>query len=380
MRIVVDTRYVNDRFPGIGRYASELARALASLGGDDELLLLHNPFLRDSSHDLTSADLPPRCRLVPCPVPRFLPAELLRLPGVVRGLGPDLFHSPFHLAPLGLGCPVVITVFDLIPLDRRMRWLDRLVFRTAIRLASAGAAAVLTASHTVARDLGRRHPALALRVHVAPLAAGSRFRPPPADAVAALRHRLGLPRRYVLHLGSHLPHKRVDLLVEAWAHLGRGDRSGRSRTATLVLAGPEGPETPSLRATVERLGLAGAVRFIGPVAEDDLPCLYGGAEACVLPSDAEGFGLPVLEAMACGTPVIISAIDVLEELVGAAAIRFEPGDAEALAAAVARVLEDPAAGRRLSELGLLRARDYSWEATARATRRAYREAARGDPA
>ena len=187
--------------------------------------------------------------------------------------------------------------------------------------------------------------------------------PASPPAVAEIQARLELPTQFFLFLGALEPRKNVPTLVRA---LGQLWASGDAR-ARLVIAGAEGWRNEEVRREVHRLGLEDAVRFVGYVAPQDLSALYGAATAFVYPSLFEGFGLPPLEAMACGTPVVTSNISSLPEVVGDAALLINPRSASDLAAALRRLLDDDELRLRLRAAGPRRAALFSWEHMARAT-------------
>jgi glycosyltransferase involved in cell wall biosynthesis len=206
-------------------------------------------------------------------------------------------------------------------------------------------------------------------VHVVHEAAAPHFAPPPTAEIARIRARYGLDGRYVLFVGLLEPKKNLAGLVEAVARCRAGGGWG---AAHLAVAGDSG-WGDDLAAAVSRLGLAETVRFLGAVADGDLPALYAGADVFVFPSLWEGFGLPVLEAMAAGAPVVASRRGALPEVAGDAALLVEP-EAAALADALGRVLGDARLRERLREAGLARARGFSWERAAAETLAVYRAA------
>ena len=375
LRIVVDGRYIQDGFPGIGRYAYHLIRALGGLVPDDTLLVLHTPGAPNSRYDVAALGRLPGIRLVATRTARRFPAEQLLLPLVVRRLGADLFHAPFYLKPLALPCPSVVTVHDLIPL-RYPRATDgpaaRLFFRLSTRVACRTSRAVLVPSEWTRRDVATHVGLAPGRLHVVPLAADrDRFRPQSPAAVAAVRRRHGLPTRYVVAVGSNEPHKNLRGLLAAWAEVARA-----APDVALVLAGRESPYLPSRRALVDAGPCAAGVVVLGDVPDAELPALYAGAACYVHPALAEGFGLTVLEAMACGTAVVCSRDGALPEVAGDAAVLADPTDAGELAAAIRSVLDDASLRSDLGRRGVERSARFSWEATARATRDVYRSAAR----
>jgi glycosyltransferase involved in cell wall biosynthesis len=175
-----------------------------------------------------------------------------------------------------------------------------------------------------------------------------------------------LPTRYVLYFGSNKPHKNVPRLVEAFAR-----KEIRDHGIELVIAGHWDERYPEAKHATERLGLQDAVRFVGPVKDADLPALYGGAELFVFPSEYEGFGLPVLEAMACSAPVVCGNRSSLPEVAGDAALLCDPQDVVALARTIEQALTDRDLRATLQQRGLARAAQFSWEQTAQQTRQIY---------
>jgi alpha-1,3-rhamnosyl/mannosyltransferase len=186
----------------------------------------------------------------------------------------------------------------------------------------------------------------------------------------AVRRKYGLPEYFVLYLGSNKPHKNLGRLVEAWAQF----RNSKFEIRSLVVAGHWDSRYPQAQQKATELGLGEAVRFLGDVSEADLPALYNLATVFAFPSLYEGFGLPPLEAMACGTPVVCANTSSLPEVVGDAALLFDPLDVPALAAALAQALSDADLRTALHARGLARARLFSWERTARETLAVYRQA------
>jgi alpha-1,3-rhamnosyl/mannosyltransferase len=201
---------------------------------------------------------------------------------------------------------------------------------------------------------------------VVPLAPDARFVPPSRSAVDAVRQKYQLPAEYVLYLGSNKPHKNLTMLVRGLAQA----QVAKSKSA-LVIAGPWDARYPEARAIAEES--SARIYFVGAVEDADLPALYAGATLFVFPSLYEGFGLPPLEAMACGTPVVCSNTSSLPEVVGEAALTVNPRDATEIANAITHVLDDAGLRDRLRERGLARAAQFSWEHTARETLQVYRD-------
>jgi glycosyltransferase involved in cell wall biosynthesis len=372
MRIGLDARYVYDHFPGIGRYIANLAAALAELEHGHQLVLITNPALPSTRHDIASLRRFACVELASTTARPFSLGEQLALPRLARQLRLDLLHSPYYIKPyLGLPCPSLVTIYDLLglrfpdTLSRQGRLLYRLMMGLAVRSSSS----IITISNSARDDLHFSYGLPRERITVTPLAAERAFRPQPAEAVAALRAKYGLPERYVLYLGSNKPHKNLERLVRAWERL----VSESQPEATLLIAGHYDPRYPQARAMVAERGLEASVRFMPNVAEAELPALYSGALIFVFPSYYEGFGLPPLEAMACGAPVLCAYASSLPEVVGNAALTVDPYSFIEIAEGLRKLLGNPPLRRRLSEQGLARARSFSWRRTAMATLKAYEE-------
>ena len=371
MRVALDGRAIHDHFPGIGRYAYNLALALARTQPDLELAVLHDPRQPNTRYPLAALQAYPNVRLVPVSAPTFAPAEQWRVPQTVRTSAAHVYHSPYYIMPYRPGVPTVVTVHDLIPLvptarySRRARWL----FAVTVRLALRAAQRVITVSSASASDLTHRLGVPAGKIATIPEAADPAFVPQPAAQVAAVRTRLGLPERYVLYVGSNKPHKNLERLVSTYLTLGSAP--------PLIVTGHWEARYPAAREIVQRADAEARVRFLRPVAAEDLPALYTGATLFVFPSLYEGFGLPPLEALACGAPVACSRAASLPEVVGDAALLFDPLNPTEIAATLRRALGDEALLADLRRRGLARAAHYSWDQTAAQTAAVYRAVAEG---
>jgi glycosyltransferase involved in cell wall biosynthesis len=377
LRVAIDGRYIQDRFPGIGRYTYNLIRALQAAAPEDEFLVLHDASAPSTHHDMAALAALPRVRVIDCAASPLALSSQWRLVPTLRRLAPDIFHTPHVVKPWSLPRRSVTTVHDLIPLthpDSLPSRLQRLLFRQALRLTCWTSAAIIVPSEASRRDLVRRLSVPADRIHLVPHGVGERFQPQPAAEIARVRREYGLPARYVLQIGGNKPHKNLPRLVEAWADGdGRGPTHGDPAQAGLVLAGRQDPRFAEAHSRVRARGLRGSVLFIGEVAERDLPALYSGAELFVYPSLGEGFGLPVVEAMACGTPVVCSDVPALSEVAGHAAVLVNPTDVPGLGRAIRRLLGADRLREQLRQRGLARAQAFPWSTTAAGTCRVYRE-------
>lgn len=377
---ILDARTATAHFPGIGRYVRNLAPALAAhLTGEERLSVLWNPA------DPTAWDPSPLATAgvtpIPAPVSPFALRQQWTLPRLLRGLRPRaLYHSTYYLMPYRPSLPTVLTVYDLIPLlfPETVSWRARLFFRVATGLALRAADHVIAISRASRRDLLTHFPIHPTRVTAIPLAVEPRFHPRPPEEVQGLCARYGLPEDYLLYLGINKPHKNLVRLIRAYARLAGIRSAAGLATPPLVIAGAWDPRYPEPRQEVHARGLEDTVRFLGPVADADLPALYTGCTAFVFPSLYEGFGLPVLEAMACGAAVICSDRSSLPEVAGDAALLVDPTREEALTAAMDRVLREPGLAEALRARGRMRARSFTWERTAQETLAVYRDRVKRD--
>ena len=289
-------------------------------------------------------------------------AEAILLPVVADRRKVDLLHCPANFAPLTGRVPRIVTVHDL--LHRHYPELVAPGLRQGVRLLVDGGAKratrILADSHATADDIERYLGIGADRVDVVPLGAGTHRTRPVGNPLTALGLR---ERQFVLSVGNPRPHKNLERLVEAVATISRG------RRPMLVLTG-DGLET-RLGPMIDRLGVSEDVRLVGWVDEGTLEGLYASCSAYIHPSLFEGFGLPVLEAMQRGTPVACSAIPVLREVAGEAALYFDPMSPSSIGAAISQLCESATRRRELSQLGLDRAATFTWERTAELTVAAY---------
>jgi len=363
MRVVLDGRVAIDHFPGVGRVAVSLAEALLRVAPALDLVVLEDTTAPPASRKAIAA---PRVGIA---ASVFAASQQWRVPACLRALRPDLYHSLFYLMPYRPGVPTVFTCHDLIPLKRPdlfPPW-KRAGYDVGHRLAIAASRAVLAVSETTADDIRARYRIAPDRLRVVPLGVGPEFAPPAPSERARVRAAFDLHEGYFLFVGSNRPHKNLPRLVAAFA---RARAAEGPDFPPLVVAGPFSERHPEARIEAERLP-PGSVRFLGPVPGPDLPALYGGAVAFAFPSEIEGFGLPVLEAMASGAPTITSDGSALAEVAGDAALLVPPGDVDAIAAALRTVWRDAELRATLRTRGLARVAAFTWERAARDTLAAY---------
>jgi len=382
IKIGIDGRYIQDHFPGIGRYTYNLVRALRDMEGEFGYVLFIDERTSNSRYDLAAL----RCnnvQLLSLSASTFSLAEQVVLPFAVKQAGIALFHSPYYVKPYLLPCPSVVTIHDASPARYPASLPSakaRAAFWLTANLAVRTSKKVLAPSRFAEDDLVKFFQVPRAKVAVTYYAADERFQPGLAGTPQAevVRRRYGLPSRYVLYLGTNKPLKNLVRLVDAFGEVTRRfhDNAGSpapGNMPVLVLAGQEDPRYPEARQRVAQLSLAEWVRFVGDIAEEDQPYVYAMADLFVFPSLAEGFGLPPLEAMACGTAVVCSKAASLPEVVGDAALSFDPLNVEDIGQAIWTALSDENLRRVLSEKGQFRARQFSWQRTAEQTANVYRQ-------
>jgi glycosyltransferase involved in cell wall biosynthesis len=314
--------------------------------------------------------------------------EQVSFPRACRRQGVELAHVPYFASPLFPTTPTVVTVHDLIPMllpAYRGSMLVRL-YTLLVAIAAKRADMVLTDSQASKWDIVHLLDIPSERVRVIYLAADDIYQPVLNEhRRAETRRKYGLPESYLLYLGGFDQRKNVPTLLKAFAQLAKDSRIRDSRVS-LVVAGrlpdygldlaiqaKRSGFFPDPRPIVQELGIEERVIFTGWVPEEDKPALYSEARALVFPSLYEGFGLPPLEALACGTPVIAFNRGSLPEIVGDGGLLLEPGDVEGLAAAMEKLLNDDTLWGDLREKGLAQAARFSWEKTARETLAVYQE-------
>jgi glycosyltransferase involved in cell wall biosynthesis len=295
-------------------------------------------------------------------------------PSACRALRADLAHVPHWAPPLVSPVPVVVTVHDIIPLllpEYRGGPLARL-YTALVAAATPGAALILADSNASRNDILKQFGLPDERVRTVYLAADARYTPKHDwREDDAIRAKYDLPEAYVLHLGGFDARKNVRALLSAWTWAA----GSVGESYPLVLGGalpkPDGRLFEDYRALAEELAITDTVKFIGAVAEADKPAVYRGAAAFVYPSRYEGFGLPPLEAMACGVPVVTTDAGSIGEVVGEAAFLIDPQDTRKFGAGIITCLVEPSVYDHLKARGLERAKMFTWEKTARETVAAY---------
>lgn len=377
MRIGIDGRYIQDQYHGIGRYLYETAYHLAATYPDCEFVIFYNPTNRNSRFNLERLWSRSNVRMVEINLPLFLPQQQLLWPFWLRKEQIDCFHTPYFDGPWFAPCPVFVTIHDLI-FDRFPSYIpDKrlgLVYRLLTRMGLWRATGVITISEATKADLLELYKVAPNKIWVTPEAAAPAFHPVDYETKEEVRKRYQLPAKFILTLGTMRPQKNVSTLLRAFAKI--LDQTD----AQLVLAGQIDPRWPdAITPLIGELGLQNRIVQPGHIDEVDLPALYSLADVFAFPSIIEGFGLPPLEAMSCGTPVVASNRSSLPEVVGEAGLLVDPLDAEALARALLQVVENPGCRRVLATKSLERAACFNWRRTAQLTMQAYQASYQPDP-
>ncbi len=367
MRIGIDARLVYYHQAGIGQYILRLSQALAQIDREDQFTIFKSR--KDKTHIVDQANFKNEQLWTPSHH-RF---ERLAMSLELTPFSLDVLHSPDFIPPSRTRCPSVITMHDLaFLLYPRFLTRESARYYGQVDLAARQADHIIAVSESTKRDTVRFLGVPEDKITVIYEAAHPLFTPVTNnETLSRVRERYQLPQDFILFVSTVEPRKNLPTLLRAFRRL----RDNYKSEAVLAVAGNRGWLFEEVDQVVSELNLGDAVRFLGGVPNEELVYLYNAAKLFVLPSFYEGFGLPPLEAMACGTPVIVSNVSSLPEVVGDAGILISPEDIEGLTVAMWRVLTDEKMRRELREKGLKRARVFSWERAARETLAVYRQVA-----
>ena len=366
MKIALDATVVHGRKSGVGYYCQELLRSLVSLEEDDDYFVF--------SHRSLSANLVEPGERVRFASDRFFPVRAFYLhallPGLLEREQPDLVHYTNFLAPIRDSHPYVVTVHDMsLERLRTLHHIGKRVYtRRLVPHVAERARLIVTNSEFSKWDIVRFLGIPESKIRVTPLGVAPEFRPTQGTEGDRVRRRYGLDRSYFLYVGNIEPRKNLRRLIEAFASIPNTEH-------VLAIVGNPSFRGSEPRKLVGSLGLGERVRFLGYVPRADLPAILGGTTAFVYPSLLEGFGLPVLEAMACGRPVITSGNSGPAEVAADAALLIDPLRVDSIADAMNAVIEDDTLRSDLERRSLDRAARFSWRQTAERTREVYLEAA-----
>ena len=375
MRVAIDLQPACRERSGVGQYAWYLARHLPALSPSDSFVGLAFGRPRGGLERLRAPNLRViRRGLIPARAVSFL-WKTVNWPPADLFTGPvDLFHFPSFVARPLRSAAAVVTIHDLVYArmpecaePRNAAFLNARIPRTLERVRL-----VLVDSEFTARELEAVYGYPRERIRVTHLGVDDCFFPLPEAEADLARRRHGLPRDFILCVATIEPRKNIGALIEAYRLL----RGGGGEVPKLVLVGGDGwrGETAMVERAISSPGLKGAVMRLRHTGHDELPAIYSAARLFVFPALYEGFGLPPLEAMACGVPVVCSDAASLPEVVGDAAILVPPRDPARMAGAMRRLLDDEPLRQALAGKGLERAKRFTWAGTARATLAAYRDA------
>jgi glycosyltransferase involved in cell wall biosynthesis len=377
LHIAIDATAIPRQMAGAGVYTYEIIRAVAAENTQHSIIVFTRAGLFE---DLASERKIHQVVVEPPWRGARLTWEQTVLPTMLRRLRIDVLHSPHHHTPVlsralfGAHTKRVVTVHDLtfILIPERYPIARRLFMEGVTRASARTADAVITPSQTVRRQVIDRLGLRPERVVAIPEAASSSYRKPPRMQVDEVLTRYGVPEPYILSVGSLEPGKNRTRLLRAFSEL-----RGRGIECSLVIVGQPAWKYEGDYDLVHKLGLGGYVHFLGYVPDIDMPPLYTGASVFAFPSLFEGFGLPVLEAMACGAPVVTSNVSATAEIGADATLLIDPYDTGAITSALESVLTNEALRRDLRERGLRRAAQFSWERAARETLLVYELTAAG---
>ena len=368
MRIGIDARKLHDY--GIGTYIRNLLRELARLDQTTDFVLLCRPDDVNAIRTL-GENFRPVIELAG----NYSIAEQLKVPLALKREGVTLFHAPHYVLPPLVRCRSVVTIHDCIHLMFPQYLPNRAALayaRTSMAMAARRATRVLTVSESSKTDIMRFFGTDPAKVDVIYNAYDERFGAEPLEEeVVRVRERYQLNDEFVLYAGNVKPHKNLERLIDAF-HIVRSRGLDHLK---LVMIGDDISKYAALRRAVHRYQLHKYVRFLGYLPEETLAVMYRLAGVFVFPSLYEGFGLPPLEAMASGTPVVTSNVSSLPEVAGDAAELVDPYDPHAIADGIYRVLTDVELRRDLRRRGLARAHQFSWETSVRRVREIYGEVA-----
>ncbi len=367
MRIGLDGIPLTDLKTGIGAYTFELACALA-LGSPTDDFELISPF--PYSTLIASDSKPLNLRLIHSKSNVFTRRWwAIGLPAYLRRTDLSLFHGTNFEVPLWRNCPTVVTIHDLSRLllpKVHEAWAARRA-RFSVPFMARLATAIITPSQSIRREVCERLGIVPDKVVAIPHGPRRCFRPLPLNQTTEIRQRLGIGDDFLLAVGTIEPRKNLLTLVRAFEEI----LHTTSLRPQLVIAGREGWLTDELFAHIKKAELGDRLRLTGYLSDEDLCALYSSCRAFIYPSIYEGFGLPPLEAMACGAPVITSSIPSLVEITGGAARLVSPTDVQALGRTIVGLLTDENEREKLSAAGQKRAAEFSWDRTARLTRDVY---------
>jgi glycosyltransferase involved in cell wall biosynthesis len=369
-RIGLDATALPPQPAGAGNYTINLIRSLAVLDTDFEFTI----FSYQSGSELIKTDNNMSLNWVILPdksPPRRLVWEQTGLPGLVQKTALDLLHSPHYTRPVALGCASVVTFHDMtfFLYPRYHTLFKRLYFPFAMRNSARSADALIAVSENTKKDILQHLNVPDSKIHVVYHGVDERFSPLyDKEQLNSISLKYNLPEDFILYVGVVEPRKNLIALLNAFRNLNKTNKNLR-----LVIVGQTGWGYDKVMELVETPELKGTVLLTGYIPPDELPAIYNLAKIFVYPSIYEGFGLPVLEALACGTPTITTSVSALPEIIGDAGVLVPPDNDQALLDAMQTLLENDSEQNRLSKKGVQRAAFFTWERAARETCKVYQQ-------
>lgn len=366
MRIGIDARSLH--YEGVGRYIRELIKHLARIDSHNEYIV----------YFLSEASLKEDCIRQPNFHNAILPVSIYNLhkqPYLYYRLlrdNLDMFHATDHwIVPFAAPCPIVITVHDILTknVKKRLSYKVRVYGDLITRIALVRSNRILTISDFTKQEIINLYPTAEKKISVVYNGVGHEFTRKSELETARIKKKYQLTKRYLLYVGSLKAHKNIPKLIESFSQL---PPKLKEKTDLVIVARLEQKFSKTIKLP-SLLGIEKHVKFIGYVPEDDLSGLYSGAVALIMPSFTEGFGLPVIEAMACGTPVIASRGGALTEVCGQAALHFNPESIDDMRNTIERALTDNNLKEKLSNMSIKRSGEFSWNVTAKNILEVYEE-------
>lgn len=368
--IGIDARKIQDF--GIGTYVRNLVRALAAIDAENQYVLLTKPADKDSLRDL-----PANFQVATETSPVYSVRELVSLSWQLYRRKLDLYHSTHYVLPAWVQSKVVVTIHDIIhllypeflPSNLAFLYAQRMIRRSLTR-----GDRILAVSHNTRSDLMHHFDVDGRKIQVVHNGVEDVFRKPlPSEVLDRWLRDLGISPPYLLFVGNPKPHKNLDNVVKAYARA----RRLAQFDAPLICVGHRDGSEFKIRQRAEYLGVGDRVRLLGHVAQEALPAIYQGATLFLYPTLYEGFGLPVIEAMASGVAVITSNTSALKEIAEGYAHLVDPLDIDGMAKAIARCMGDPEHRASLAKLGLRRSEDFRWDRAAKRTLEIYLDVIEG---
>ncbi len=360
MRIAIDVRMITPFMHGISRYAYNLLEGLSAIDKKNNYMLVsNNTFLQGfvSSHENFSLKLI-RSRL-------YGVSEQITIPMLLKKNKIDIFHSPSFFGPILVGCKVIMTIHDMIHVlfPDESSILHRAYYSIIVRKAAINASRIITDSENSKRDISNYLNIPSEKIVVTYLAVDRNFRRSQKDEISEIKDQFGINDKYILYVGSQKPHKNVGLLIESYHQL----REKISHQLVIV-----GKKDRLFQKGMRNHKLEGVI-FAGEVQDELLPHFYSGADVFVSPSLYEGFGLPLIEALACETPVVTIKTSSISEVLGDAGLIVDEDCPDKLAMAIYKVLSDVDLRNSLVKKGMVRTKKFSWKETVNRTLKVYEE-------